>query len=103
MNGHRGILHRRLTARAAPKSARNGPAAPSRCFGSFRPHFSEHAGCALVFLPGAQHKTMKTDWTSYPSPGFHDELVGPGGGPRAAGRALVRYLTEMDGDEIAVR
>src|SRR3954463_552553 len=46
---------------------------------------------------------MKTDWTSYPSPGFHDELVGPGGGPRAAGRALMRYLTEMDGGEIAVR
>ncbi len=46
---------------------------------------------------------MKTDWTSYPSPGFHDELVGPGGGARAAGRALMRYLTEMDGDEIAVR
>jgi uncharacterized circularly permuted ATP-grasp superfamily protein len=46
---------------------------------------------------------MKTDWTSYASPGFHDELVGPGGGPRAAGRALMRYLTELDGDEIAVR
>ena len=46
---------------------------------------------------------MKTDWTSYPSPGFHDELVGPGGGARAAGRALMRYLTEMDGGEIAVR
>ena len=46
---------------------------------------------------------MKTDWTSYPSPGFHDELVGPGGGARAAGRQLMRYLTEMDGDEIAVR
>src|SRR5688572_33072428 len=46
---------------------------------------------------------MKTDWTSYPSPGFHDELVGPGGGARAAGRALMRYLTEMDGDEIALR
>src|ERR1043165_6494751 len=46
---------------------------------------------------------MKTDWTSYTSPGFHDELVGPGGGARAAGRALMRYLTEMDGDEIAVR
>ena len=46
---------------------------------------------------------MKTDWTSYPSPGFHDELVGPAGGARAAGRALMRYLTEMDGDEIAVR
>ena len=46
---------------------------------------------------------MKTDWTSYPSPGIHDELVGPGGGPRAAGRALMRCLTEMDGGEIAVR
>jgi uncharacterized circularly permuted ATP-grasp superfamily protein len=46
---------------------------------------------------------MKTDWTSYPSPGCHDELVGPGGGPRAAGRALMRYLTETDGDEIALR
>ena len=47
--------------------------------------------------------TMKTDWTSYPSPRYHDELVGPGGGPRAAGRALMRCLTEMDGHEIAVR
>jgi uncharacterized circularly permuted ATP-grasp superfamily protein len=46
---------------------------------------------------------MKTDWNSYSSPGFHDELVGPGGGARVAGRALMRYLTEMDGDEIAVR
>jgi uncharacterized circularly permuted ATP-grasp superfamily protein len=46
---------------------------------------------------------MKTDWTSYPSPGFHDELVGPGGGARAAGRQLMRYLTDMDGGEIAVR
>ena len=46
---------------------------------------------------------MKTDWTSYPSPGFPDELVGPGGGARAAGRQLMRYLTDMDGDEIAVR
>ena len=46
---------------------------------------------------------MKTDWTSYTAPGFHDELVGPGGGARASGRALMRYLTDMDGDEIAVR
>ena len=46
---------------------------------------------------------MKTDWNTYTPPGFHDELVGPGGGARAAGRALMRYLTEMDGDEIAVR
>src|SRR3954469_1658877 len=46
---------------------------------------------------------MSIDWTTYSAPGFHDELVGPGGGARAAGRALMRYLTEMDGDEIAVR
>ena len=46
---------------------------------------------------------MKTDWNSYPSPGIHDELVGPGGGARAAGRALMRYLTDMEGGEIAVR
>ncbi|HWN48168.1 MAG TPA: circularly permuted type 2 ATP-grasp protein [Steroidobacteraceae bacterium] len=46
---------------------------------------------------------MKTDWTAYPSPGCHDELVGPSGGARAAGRQLMRYLTDMDGDEIAVR
>src|SRR3982751_2322321 len=46
---------------------------------------------------------MKTDWTSYPSRGCHDELVGPGGGARAAGRAAMPCLTEMDGDEIAVR
>src|SRR4030095_13057800 len=46
---------------------------------------------------------MKTDWTSYPSPGFHDELVGPGGGARAAGRQLMRYLTGVGGDENAGR
>ena len=46
---------------------------------------------------------MSIDWTSYLSPGKHDELVGPGGGPRAAGRALMRYLSELGGEEIGVR
>jgi uncharacterized circularly permuted ATP-grasp superfamily protein len=46
---------------------------------------------------------MKTDWNSYPSPGVHDELVGPGGRARAAGRTLLRHLAELGGEEIAVR
>jgi uncharacterized circularly permuted ATP-grasp superfamily protein len=45
---------------------------------------------------------MSTDWTAYPSAGLHDELIGPGGGARAAGRMLLRYLSEL-GDELAVR
>ena len=46
---------------------------------------------------------MRIDWTSYSAPGLHDELIGPGGGARAAGRALTRYLTELGGEEIGVR
>ena len=46
---------------------------------------------------------MRIDWTSYSAPGLHDELVGPGGGARVAGRALSRYLTELGGVEIGVR
>jgi uncharacterized circularly permuted ATP-grasp superfamily protein len=46
---------------------------------------------------------MKTNWSMYPTAGLHDELVGPGGGPRAAARALLGYLTELGGAEIAVR
>jgi len=45
---------------------------------------------------------MSTDWTAYPAAGLHDELIGPGGGARAAGRMLLRYLSEL-GDELAVR
>src|SRR5215813_4660329 len=48
--------------------------------------------------------TMSIDWTTYSaSPGHHDELVGPSGGARAAGRALMRYLAELGGEEIGVR
>ncbi len=43
------------------------------------------------------------DWTAYSAPGLHDELVGPGGGARAAGRALMRYLSELDEQEIGLR
>src|SRR5215207_2053136 len=87
----------------APNCDNFSLAAPRR--GAARPslHLFERARLALVFLGRASRPTMKTDWISYPSPGFHDELVGPGGGARAAGRALMRYLTEMDGGEIAVR
>ena len=46
---------------------------------------------------------MRIDWTSYSAPGLHDELIGPGGGARVAGRALARYLTELGGEEIGVR
>jgi len=45
---------------------------------------------------------MSTDWTAYPSAGLYDELIGPGGGARVAGRMLLRYLCEL-GDEIATR
>ena len=46
---------------------------------------------------------MRIDWTTYSAPGLHDELIGPGGGARVAGRALARYLTELGGEEIGVR
>jgi uncharacterized circularly permuted ATP-grasp superfamily protein len=46
---------------------------------------------------------MKSIWSTYPNAGLHDELVGPGGGARAAARALQAYLTGLGGDEIAVR
>jgi uncharacterized circularly permuted ATP-grasp superfamily protein len=46
---------------------------------------------------------MNIDWDVYPVPGLHDELVGPSGGARAAGRALMRYLSELGGEEIGVR
>jgi uncharacterized circularly permuted ATP-grasp superfamily protein len=46
---------------------------------------------------------MKSHWSTYPTAGLHDELVGPGGGPRAAARALLGYLTELGGTEIALR
>ena len=46
---------------------------------------------------------MSIDWNNYSAPGQHDELVGPSGGARAAGRALMRYLSELGGEEIGVR
>ena len=46
---------------------------------------------------------MKIDWSSYSAPGLHDELVGPGGGARTAGRVLMRYLSELGGEEIGLR
>ena len=45
----------------------------------------------------------KNPWSSYPNAGLHDELVGPGGGPRAAARALLGHLAELGSDEIVVR
>ena len=104
MYGHGCILHRAPVRDCAPiLRQKSGSAAPSGCAHTAVTHFFERRFSALVFLGRAHPQTMKTDWTSYPSPGFHDELVGPGGGARAAGRQLMRYLTDMDGDEIAVR
>jgi uncharacterized circularly permuted ATP-grasp superfamily protein len=46
---------------------------------------------------------MSTDWSSYRTTGQHDELIGPSGGARAAGRSLLRHLSELGGEEIGVR
>jgi uncharacterized circularly permuted ATP-grasp superfamily protein len=46
---------------------------------------------------------MSIDWSHYRASGLHDELIGPGGGPRAAGRALLRRLSELGAEEIGVR
>lgn len=46
---------------------------------------------------------MQMDWNAYSAPGFHDELVAADGGPRAAGRALMRHLSELDQQELGLR
>src|SRR5580693_9091471 len=46
---------------------------------------------------------MSIDWMSYCPSGLHDELIGPGGGARTAGRALIRHLSELGCAEIGVR
>jgi uncharacterized circularly permuted ATP-grasp superfamily protein len=46
---------------------------------------------------------MSNDWTTYPASGLYDELIGPGGDAREAGRALLRCLGALSGSEIAVR
>jgi uncharacterized circularly permuted ATP-grasp superfamily protein len=46
---------------------------------------------------------MRIDWSTYPIPGQHDELVEAGGGARTAARALMRYLSELGSEEVGVR
>jgi len=46
---------------------------------------------------------MSITWTSYCASGLHDELIGPGGGARVAGRALIRHLSELGSEELGVR
>jgi uncharacterized circularly permuted ATP-grasp superfamily protein len=46
---------------------------------------------------------MSIDWTSYRTTDLHDELIGPGGGARVAGRALIRHLSELGCEEIGAR
>lgn len=43
------------------------------------------------------------DLNNYSSEGFHDELIGGGGRPRAAARAVWKYLKSLDADELAER
>ncbi len=46
---------------------------------------------------------MSTDWNAYPAAGLYDELIGPGGGARPAGKALLQCLAGLGDAEIAVR
>src|SRR5579863_7306850 len=46
---------------------------------------------------------MSIDWTSYCASPLHDELIGPGGRARVAGRALIRHLSELGHEELGVR
>jgi uncharacterized circularly permuted ATP-grasp superfamily protein len=46
---------------------------------------------------------MQMDWNGYSAPGMHDELVAADGGPRAAGRALMRHISELDERELGLR
>jgi uncharacterized circularly permuted ATP-grasp superfamily protein len=43
------------------------------------------------------------DLNNYSSNGFHDELIGGGGRPRAAARAVWKYLKSLDPDELDER
>ena len=43
------------------------------------------------------------DWKLYDSAGAWDELIGPGGRPRAAARGLSRYLRALSDDELRER
>jgi uncharacterized circularly permuted ATP-grasp superfamily protein len=43
------------------------------------------------------------DLTNYSSKDFHDELIGARGRPRAAARAVWKYLKNLDADELAER
>ncbi len=55
----------------------------------------------LAELPARLY--MRIDWNDYSAPGLHDELIGPAGGARAAGRALARYLKELGSEEVGLR
>jgi len=46
---------------------------------------------------------MNRLWTDYALPDTHDEMIGPGGRPRKAARALARYLADLGGAELVVR
>src|SRR5579862_2129360 len=101
--------HEDPPARAPLYGCRSG-ARPHQ-FGTGAPNRGSHPGmlgtrpaAAYVGSKVPEHPAqMNIDWDVYPVPGLHDELVGPAGGARAAGRALMRYLSELGGEEIGVR
>ncbi len=46
---------------------------------------------------------IRMDFSDYTAGEFHDELIGKGGRPRAAARALWKYLKNLDADELDER
>ena len=46
---------------------------------------------------------MKFSWKNYDPNGFYDELIGPRGRPRAAGRVVARQMRSLTPDQIRER
>ncbi|MEO0974855.1 MAG: circularly permuted type 2 ATP-grasp protein, partial [Pseudomonadota bacterium] len=46
---------------------------------------------------------MAIDWKDYRADGFHDELIGPRGGPRRVAGPLCRMLAALDNEELQAR
>ena len=46
---------------------------------------------------------MRIAWDDYPATASFDELIGPGGTPRLAARALIEFLSALGPEELAAR
>jgi uncharacterized circularly permuted ATP-grasp superfamily protein len=46
---------------------------------------------------------MQIPWHDYPAAASFDELIGPGGQPRAAASALIAFLSDLGGEELVTR